>query len=105
MTNWFVLAVLTSLFGLSVATITASTSALVSDLSRASAYGASLGVLSSIMDVGQSTGPMLVGVLVGVFGYYVGFGAITLVLVAAGVAFAALMPGNRAVTPQVSVGT
>jgi MFS transporter, DHA1 family, multidrug resistance protein len=100
--NWFVLAALTSLFGLSVATITASTSALVSDLSRASAYGASLGVLSSIMDVGQSTGPMLVGVLVGAFGYYVGFGAVTIVLVAAGVAFATLMPGIRAATRSAS---
>lgn len=100
MSSWLLLAVLTSLFGLSVATVTASTSALVSDLSRASAYGASLGVLSSIMDVGQSTGPMIVGLLVGLVGsYHVGFGAITGVLGMAALAFAALMPRGRASTP------
>jgi MFS family permease len=105
MGHWLVLGILTSLFGLSVAVVTASTSALVSDLSRASAYGASLGVLSSIMDVGQSTGPMIVGLLVGTWGYQLGFGFVTAVLLVASAAFVTLMPAQRAaVKAQATTG-
>ena len=32
-----------------------------------------MGALSSIMDIGHSTGPLLTGILITVFGYYVGF--------------------------------
>ncbi len=89
--HWVLLAVLTALFGLSVAVVTASTSALVSDLSRASAYGASLGVLSSVMDVGHSTGPMVVGLVVGAAGYPVGFAVAAAVLVLGAIGFATLV--------------
>ena len=78
---WWPMAALTALFGLGVAAVTASTSALVSDLSRAAAYGASLGVLSSVMDVGHSTGPMVAGLLVAAWGYGPAF-ALTAVLLA-----------------------
>ena len=105
MSHWLLLGALISLFGLSVAVVTASTSALVSDLSRASAYGASLGVLSSIMDVGQSGGPMVVGLLVGAWGYQVGFGFVTVLLFAACAVFATLMPALKANTSaQVTAG-
>jgi DHA1 family multidrug resistance protein-like MFS transporter len=98
--HWVLLAVLTSLFGLSVAVVTASTSALVSDLSRASAYGASLGVLSSVMDVGQSTGPMVVGLVVGAAGYRLGFAVAAVVLALGAIGFATLVhTGMPATTP------
>jgi len=48
------------------------------------------------MDVGHSTGPMVVGVLVGVWGYRLGFGAVTLLLGVAAALFALLMPGAGA---------
>ena len=84
----FTLALLLAFLGLSVAVITASTSALVSDLSRASAYGASLGVLSSVMDVGQASGPPLVGLVITIWGYPLGFALICAVLLAAALLFA-----------------
>ncbi len=64
-----VLIVLMAVFGLGLATVTASTSALVADMSRAEGRGGALGVLSSIMDVGQSTGPMVAGVLIAAHSY------------------------------------
>lgn len=75
------MATLTALFGLGVAAVTASTSALVSDLSRAAAYGASLGALSSVMDVGHSAGPMVTGLLVAAWGYGPAFTLVAAVLV------------------------
>ena len=77
---WWLMAALTALFGLGVATVTASTAVLVSDLSRATAYGASLGVLSSVMDVGHSTGPMVTGLLVAAWGYGPAFALIAALL-------------------------
>ena len=79
--NYLVLVVLMAVFGLGLATVTASTSALVADLSRAEGRGSALGILSSIMDVGQSTGPMVAGVLVAAYSYKWTFGAIGVFLV------------------------
>jgi MFS transporter, DHA1 family, multidrug resistance protein len=76
-----------ALFGLGMAAVTASTAALVSELARKDAYGAALGVLSSIMDVGQSTGPMVGGLIVGASGYGAAFLAVALVLVLTSVVF------------------
>ena len=59
--NLFVLAGLSIAFGLTVATVTASTSALVTEIAGSSAHGSSIGVLSSIMDVGHSVGPFVTG--------------------------------------------
>jgi len=91
-TDYWSLAALTALFGLGVATVTASTSALVSDLSRA-ASGASLGVLSSVMDVGHSAGPMVTGLLVSTWGYSGAFGVVAGVLGVLAVAFYVGMHG------------
>ncbi len=91
MHTWWPMAMLTALFGLGVATVTASTSALVSDLSRAAAYGASLGVLSSVMDVGHSTGPMAAGLLVAAWGYSPAFALIAVLLAVCAVLFAILV--------------
>lgn len=61
-------------FGLTVATVTASTSALVTEIAGTSAHGSSIGVLSSIMDDGHSTGPLITGMVVGAISYTAGFG-------------------------------
>jgi DHA1 family multidrug resistance protein-like MFS transporter len=73
LTSYWLLMILIGLFGFGVAMVTASTSALVSDLSRATAYGSALGVLSSVMDVGHSTGPMVTGLMVAARGYRAAF--------------------------------
>ncbi len=74
--NYFVIAVLIAVFGLGLATVTASTSALVADLSRSQGRGGALGILSSIMDVGQSTGPMVAGALITATSYRMTFGIV-----------------------------
>lgn len=94
--NYAVLVGLIGLFGLGLATTTASTAALVADLSRASSHGTSLGILSSVMDVGHSTGPMVAGVLIGAYRYGATFGWIGAALVAVSLVYGVLM---RRVTP------
>jgi DHA1 family multidrug resistance protein-like MFS transporter len=79
---------LIAVFGLGLATVTASTSAMVADLSRAEGRGLAMGVLSSIMDVGQSTGPMVTGLLVASFSYEPAFAAIGIGLAVISVAYA-----------------
>jgi MFS transporter, DHA1 family, multidrug resistance protein len=79
--NYFVIAVLISVFGLGLATVTASTSCLVADLSRVEGRGSALGILSSIMDVGQSTGPMVAGALITAYSYRFTFGVVGIALV------------------------
>jgi DHA1 family multidrug resistance protein-like MFS transporter len=80
--HYSVILALIAVFGLGLATVTASTSALVADLSRVGGRGGALGILSSIMDVGQSTGPMVTGVLVSAYSYRMAFGLIGVGLVA-----------------------
>jgi DHA1 family multidrug resistance protein-like MFS transporter len=74
--NYFVIAVLIAVFGLGLATVTASTSSLVADLSHEQGRGGALGILSSIMDVGQSTGPMVAGALISAYSYRLTFGIV-----------------------------
>jgi DHA1 family multidrug resistance protein-like MFS transporter len=81
------LAISSGLFGLAVAAVTASTAALVSDLARQDGYGAALGILSSIMDVGHSTGPIVGGLLVSAFGYAAAFGSVAVFLIITAIVF------------------
>jgi DHA1 family multidrug resistance protein-like MFS transporter len=78
--NYLVIAVLIALFGLGLATVTASTSALVADLSRAQGRGTAMGILSSIMDIGQSTGPIVAGALITASSYQTTFGIVGIAL-------------------------
>jgi len=76
----YALGVLSLVFGIGFATVTSSTSALVADVAKAGQFGASLGVLRTIMDVGQTIGPVLTGWLVGTWGYTVAFPVLAAVL-------------------------
>ena len=86
--NFIGLSVLSLVFGIGFATVTSSTSALVADLTRDGRYGSSMGVLRTVMDVGQSIGPVLTGWMVGVAGYGSAFTLLAAILV-----LAALMLG------------
>ncbi|MDP3124686.1 MAG: MFS transporter [Thiobacillus sp.] len=77
------LSVLSLVFGLGFATVTSSTSALVADLTKGGRYGSSMGVLRTVMDVGQSIGPVLTGFVVGIAGYASAFTLLAAILVAA----------------------
>ena len=62
-----------AIFGIGMSLSTVATSAYVADVAKREQIGASMGALSSIMDIGQSAGPLLTGVLVTTVGYVAGF--------------------------------
>jgi len=100
--NFILTMALIAVFGLGLATVTASTSALVADLSRAQGRGAAMGVLSSIMDVGQSTGPMITGVVVASFSYEPAFAGVGILMVVVSIIYGTAMrrvPRGARVTP------
>lgn len=56
--------ILAVLFGLAMSVSTVATSTYVADVAREENLGASLGALSSIMDIGHSSGPFIAGVII-----------------------------------------
>jgi MFS family permease len=89
--NFLVILVLMAMFGLGLATVTASTSALVADFSRSQSRGSALGILSTIMDVGHSSGPMVTGVLISAYSYRMAFGIVGIGLVVVSIIFGFMM--------------
>jgi MFS family permease len=85
------LSVLSLVFGIGFATVTSSTAALVADLTRNGRYGSSMGVLRTVMDVGQSIGPVLTGFMVGVAGYGSAFTLLAAILVLAALVLGLLL--------------
>lgn len=92
--SFFLLAILKSTFaiipliiiyGLGFALITASTSALAADVAHKGQLGASLGVLSTLMDVGQTCGPPVIGALSDAYSYNIGIGVLGIVLLLAAI--------------------
>jgi MFS family permease len=77
------LSLLSLVFGIGFATVTSSTAALVADLTRDGRFGSSMGVLRTVMDVGQSIGPVLTGWMVGTAGYGNAFTGLAVILVLA----------------------
>jgi MFS family permease len=90
------LSVLSLAFGLGFATVTSSTTALVADLTQNGRYGSSMGVLRTVMDVGQSIGPVLTGFMVGVAGYGSAFSLLAVILVAAALMLGLLLHDAKA---------
>lgn len=83
----FVLSLLSLLYGVGFATVTSATSALVADLTRGGQYGSSIGVLRTIMDIGQTIGPVMTGALIAAWGYGVAFPALAAVLASSALVF------------------
>jgi MFS family permease len=70
-------------YGLGFSMIISSTPALVTDLASQEAYGAAMGFLATIMDVGQMLGPIITGLILASFGYsgsFLSLGAILLAI-------------------------
>ena len=82
-TSVIALSMLSLTFGLGFAAVTSSTAALVADLTQDNRYGSSMGVLRTIMDIGQSIGPVLTGWMVGYAGYGSAFTLLAGILLAA----------------------
>ncbi len=85
--NYLTLVVLTGLFGLGLATVTASSAALVTDFSQVYSHGSALGVLSSVMDIGHSAGPMVGGLMISAYRFKTAFGIVGAGLILASLVF------------------
>ena len=86
-TSFLALVLVSVAFGLAFATVTASTSAFVTDVCKEGAFGTALGVLSMIMDVGQTLGPVIIGLVVWRYGYSIAFTVLGGILFVAGMIF------------------
>jgi len=62
-----------ALLGLGMSLSTVATSAYVADVARKEQIGASMGALSSIMDIGHSAGPLVTGIIITAVNYTIGF--------------------------------
>jgi len=82
------LAFILMVFGVAMSAVTASTSPLVADLCKQRAYGSAMGVLDTIMDVGQTLGPITIGLLTPIFHYYVSYAIVGVILLVLALAFA-----------------
>ena len=88
-TDFPVLLLLSVVYGLGFATVTASTPALVSELVPKELVGTSMGFLATIMDVGQTIGPIITGMILATnLAYHGSFPALTAVLLLSCVVFA-----------------
>lgn len=87
------------IYGLGFALITASTSALAADVAHKGQLGASLGILSTLMDVGQTFGPPTIGAISDSYNYATGIGVLGVILFLAAIGcIAALLKQNRKLT-------
>jgi MFS family permease len=88
-TQFPILLLLSVGYGIGFATVISSTSPLISEIVQPSLIGASMGFLSTMMDTGQTLGPIISGVILAVNLRYVGlFVSLSLILIVSGVVFA-----------------
>lgn len=67
---------LSVVYGFGFSAVTSSTVPFVSDLVSKDSYGYAMGFISTIMDIGQTMGPIVTGILIASSGY--GFSFVTL---------------------------
>ncbi len=86
-----------ALFGLGVAIVTPSTTALVADLVKGQRMGSAMGVFGTIWDTGEAGGPILAGFLIASLGYSPAFTMIALLMAVVALVFAVLVRDPQAV--------
>jgi len=97
-TNFPTLLLLSIVYGIGFAAVTASTPALTSELVPAERVGAAMGFLDMIMDVGQTIGPIISGLILATSLQYVGlFPSLTLILLVSCVIFVLTRTGKTEV--------
>ena len=79
--NFIMLLVCAVIFGFGMSFCTVATSAYSADVAKAEELGASMGALSSIMDIGHSSGPFVAGVIISLISLKAGFLACGIVCV------------------------
>lgn len=86
--EFFIVVMVSAVFGLGMSLSTVATSAYVADVARKEQIGASMGALSSTMDIGHAAGPLVTGIVVMAAGYVYGFFASFLLCIAVTIVFA-----------------
>lgn len=74
-TGFWTILLISAVFGLGMSVSTVATSAYVAEVAKRDQIGASMGALSSIMDIGHSSGPFVTGIVITLAGYAAGFTA------------------------------
>lgn len=87
LTSLWLLFPVSALFGLGVAIVTPSTTALVADLVKAGRMGSAMGVFGTIWDSGEAAGPILAGGLIASLSYPPAFGLIAAFMAATALLF------------------
>ena len=91
------------LYGLGFSMVTSSTPALVSELTNRDSIGTGMGFLSTIMDVGQTAGPIITGLLLGTgLGYSGSFAGISAIIVSCCLLFVVVQSMVRERPPLVA---
>jgi MFS family permease len=85
--QFFVLLALSMVYGVGFAAVTSSTPALVSELAPTNLTGTAMGYLDMTMDIGQTIGPLVTGMIIATVGYKGSFPALTAVLLLLTVVF------------------
>lgn len=94
-TQSILLLLLSITYGLGFAMVTSSTPALVSELAPGNLMGTAMGFLGMTMDIGQTVGPLITGIVLATsLGYQGSFPAVTTVLLVSVVAFALFRVGK-----------
>ena len=70
--DFWILLLLVGIYGFGFATVTASTPALISELVPKELIGTSMGFLDTVMDVGQTLGPIISGFILATYLQYYG---------------------------------
>ena len=87
--DFWILLVLVLIYGVGFAAVTASTSALISELVSREFVGTSMGFIDTIMDIGQTAGPIISGLILSTSLQYTGlFFSLTFVLLLSSITFA-----------------
>jgi MFS family permease len=76
-----------AIFGLGMSLSTVATSAYVADIAKKEQIGASMGALSSIMDIGHAAGPLITGIIITAVGFSAGFHASLILALAVTIVF------------------
>ncbi len=81
--------------GIGISLSTVATTKYVADLAKKEEIGASMGALSSLMDIGHSTGPLVAGLLITISGFVAGFSSCLLLsILIAGYFWVATRPAH-----------
>jgi MFS family permease len=91
--SFALLLVISMIFGTGMSLSTVATSAYVAEVAAKEQIGASMGALSSIMDIGHTAGPLVTGIIITAAGFSSGFFVSFLLAVGITIVFAILVTG------------